>query len=166
MPTLGPVGLALALSLSPPAAGRYALLAVGVEPTVRDGRRDLGEQLERIAYRESIGKRGARETVAEAWARSAAVGVHVRDAASSRRVWRKMVRRGALDPACQPYEDGAWSTRGPWGLMAGLHARWLPRCFQPHWLDVPLVSALVAARKYLEQCEPQPRPRRGWCKRT
>jgi hypothetical protein len=162
--TLGSLALALALSLSPPAAGRWALLAIGVDPATMDGRRDLGAQLERIAHRESIGKQG-RESDVDAWRRSARVGIHKRDAGSSRRVWRKMVRRGALDPACQPYVDGGWSTRGPWGLMAALHARWLPRCYQPHWLDVPLVSALVAARKYLEQCEPQPRPRRrGWCK--
>jgi hypothetical protein len=77
-----------------------------------------------------------------------------------------MVRRGKLDPECQPYEDGAWSTRGPWGLMAALHARFMPRCYQAAELDTPLVSARVAVRKYMEQCEPQPRPRKGWCKRT
>ena len=163
--TLGPLALALALSLSPPAAGRFALLALGVQPSVRDGRRDLGEQLERIAHRESIGQQG-RETDVDAWRRSARVGIHVRDAASSWRVWRKMVGRGEFDPACQPYIEGGWSTRGPWGLMAALHARWLPECYQASWLDVPLVSALVAARKYLEQCEGSERPRVGWCKRT
>jgi hypothetical protein len=156
--TLGPVALALALSLSPPAAARWALLAEGLDPAAMDGRRDLAGQLERICQRES--------RCASSPSTSARVGIHVRDAASSRRVWRKMVRRGAIDPECQPYEAGAWSTRGPWGLMAALHARWLPRCYQAHWLDVPLVSAIVAARKYLEQCEPAPRPRRGWCKRT
>lgn len=164
--TLGPVALAMALTLSPPAAGRWALRAVGFDPAIRDGRRDLGEQLERISYRESIGGRGPRETEADAWRRSAGVGIHVRDAAASRRVWRKMVRRGELEPSCQPYVDGAWATRGPWGLMAALHARWMPACFEPHWFDIPLVSALVAARKYLEQCEPAPRPRSGWCKRS
>jgi hypothetical protein len=156
--TLGSLSLALALSLSPPAAGRFALLATGVELELRDGRRGVAEQLERLCQRES--------RCSSAPAVSHEVGIHVRDAASSRRVWRKMVGRGALDPSCQPYVDGAWATRGPWGLMAALHARWMPRCYQAHWFDIPLVSALVAARKYMSQCEPQSRPRRGWCKRT
>jgi len=156
--TLGPLALAVALSLSPPAAARVALLAIGVSPEVPDGRRTIGEQLEHICQRES--------RCTSAPARSARVGVHVRDAAMSLRVWRKMVGRGELDPDCQPYIDGAWSTRGPWGLMAALHARWMPACYQPEWFDVPLVSAIVAARKYVEQCEPKPRPRSGWCKRT
>ena len=116
------------------------------------------EGLERICQRESKCK--SHPII------STNIGIHVRDAASSRRVWRKMVKRGALDPDCQPYEDGAWATRGPWGLMAALHARWMPPCYQPEEFDSALVSARVAVGKYLEQCEPQPRPRKGWCKRT
>lgn len=90
---LGPVALAMALTLSPPAAGRFALLAIGVDADTIDGQRTVAEQLDRISYRESIGKRGARETEAQAWARSANVGIHVRDAAVSLRVWCKMVKR-------------------------------------------------------------------------
>ena len=163
--TLGPLALALALSLSPPAAARFALLADGHALATRDGRLTVADRLVRVCWRESrCVPPDGHLTAAEAAARSHRVGVHVRDAASSRRVWRKMVRRGELDPACQPYEPGMWATRGPWGLMAALHARYLPECYAPHWLDVPLVSAAVAARKYLERCEPLPwaeRPR--WC---
>ena len=143
---------------TPRVALRVAMLEQGLALELRDGPRTVLEGLERICQRESLCK--THPVI------SATVGVHVRDAASSRRVWRKMVRRGALDPSCQPYEDGAWSTRGPWGLMAALHARWMPRCYQPAEFDQPLVSARVAVQKYLEQCEPQPRPRTGWCKRT
>jgi hypothetical protein len=144
---------------TPRVALHVALAEQGVDPQTRDGRRGtIVEGLERICQRESLCKTHP--------VKSATVGIHVRDAASSRRAWTKMVRRGALDPSCQPYEDGAWATRGPWGLMAALHARWMPPCYQAAEFDSALVSARVAVGKYLEQCEPQPRPRRGWCKRT
>lgn len=73
------------------------------------------------------------------------------------------VRLGHLDPRCQahggrPYR---WTTRGPWGLSAPSHWQYLPACYQPEWLDVPLVSAMVAARKYQHECAPKPRTR--WC---
>lgn len=143
---------------TPTVAARVAMTEQGLSLDLRDGPRTVLEGLERICQRESLCKSHP--------AISARVGIHVRDAASSRWVWLKMVKRGALDPECQPYEDGMWATRGPWGLMAALHARWMPDCYQPEEFDVPLVSAGVAVRKYLDQCEGTPRPREGWCKRT
>ena len=149
----------LAASLADPRiAVRVAMHEQGLSLSLRDGRRTVLEGLLRICQRESlcIGHPGV----------SSRVGIHVRDSAVSRRVWRKMVKLGALDPECQPYVDGAWSTRGPWGLMAALHARWMPECYQPEAFDSPMVSADVAVSKYIAQCEPEPRPRSGWCKRT
>jgi hypothetical protein len=143
---------------TPTVAARVAMTEQGLALDMRDGRRTVLEGLARICQRESRCKTHP--------GISANVGIHVRDAASSRRVWRKMVRRKALDPACQPYGPGEWATRGSWGLMAALHARWMPECYQAAEFDSPLVSARVAVAKYLEQCEPEPRPRRGWCKGT
>lgn len=82
------------------------------------------------------------------------VGVHERDERFSSIVWRAAVRAGEVDPRCQPYRPGEWSSRGPWGLMAAYNLKWsgVP-CLQPWALDVPLVSAVIAARKLKSHCE-------------
>ena len=85
------------------------------------------------------------------------VGVHERDAWVSGGSWRSQVRLGHLRPSCQAHHPGQWATRGAWGLNAAAHWQFLPRCYQPHWLDVPLVSALVASQK-LNRC-----PGSRWC---
>ena len=110
------------------------------------GRIDIAPDLIGICQRES---------------RCAAVSVHERDAHLSRRGWRGQVRLGHLDPECQPYKARAWATRGPWGLSAASHWEYLPRCYSPAILDVPLVSALIAARKWIRHCDG--RRSRAWC---
>jgi hypothetical protein len=109
------------------------------------GRIDIAPELIKICKRES---------------RCNSISIHERDAWLSRASWRGQVKLGHLDAQCQPYRPG-WATRGPWGLSAASHWQYLPACYQPEWLDLTLVSALVAARKWLRRCDGQ-RTRR-WC---
>jgi len=132
------IALALLLSWHPPYAARLA--------SVLTGRPDLAPVLVRICRRES---------------RCRPIGVHDIDAHLSARGWWGQRRLGHIDPSCQPYGRGGWGTRGAWGLSAASHWHYLPRCYRPEILDYPLVSALVAARKYAAECEPRPRSR--WC---
>ena len=95
------------------------------------------------------------------------IAAHEIDAWGSRRGWRSQVRLGHLDASCQPYEPKAWATRGAWGLSAASHWAYLPACYLPHWLDVPLVSAIVAVRKWRARCVRGGRlasDRPGWCR--
>lgn len=108
-------------------------------------------ELTRICWRES---------------RCTAIGVHAVDSRYDGTVWAKAVGVGWLDSACQG--DGQnWSTRGPWGLMAAFHIRrvGIP-CLPAAVLDVPLVSALVAADKLRRICATdvteRHRSERGW----
>lgn len=148
---MGSLALALALGLSPPSAARWCLWAIGGNPNAKDhytDRRTHGDRLERISWRESR--------------HNPLVGIHVRDAMLSRRSWLGQVKLGHLDPTCQPYVDGMWSTRGPFGLNAAVHWQYLPECYQPEILDIVFVSALVAAKKFKRRCEDAPKT--GWCK--
>lgn len=102
------------------------------------GRPELGPELARIAKREGhwLPKHGSK--------------VHRRDSWASKRVWSKAVKRGWLNPSCQPYGGGGWSTRGSHGLMVAYHLRLVPElgpCPQASAFDRPGVSALAAARK-------------------
>jgi hypothetical protein len=154
---VGSWALALALSLSPPAAGRWALVYVGLDPGAKDRYTDrltFGERIERICQRES--------RCISAPELSSRVGIHVRDAMISRSSWLGQVRLEHLDPECQPYVDGHWATRGPWGLNAAVHWQYLPECYQPEILDIVLVSAIVAARKFARRCAGGD-PELGWC---
>lgn len=131
--------LALASATFDPRAAAY------VAATVL-GRPDIAPALVRVCRRESLCR---------------PIGVHPGDAGRSLASWRSQVGLGHLDPRCQPYARGQWSTRGPWGLNAADHWQYLPRCYAPAVLDVPLVSAFVAARKYLRRCATK--RTRGWC---
>lgn len=111
------------------------------------GRPDLAAALVRVCERES----GCRPT-----------GVHTGDAHLSRQGWVGQVSLGHLDPACQPYEPGAWATHGAFGLSAASNWEHLPACYQPAILDLTLVSAYVALRRWESVCE-DPRRRDGWC---
>lgn len=93
------------------------------------------------------------------------IGVHKRDVkprgwtgagrSAARRVgdaaWEGAVRAQALNPAdCSWHERGDasdWSTRGSWGMVAAYAVPYLPGCWPPWSLDVPLVSAWVAVRR-------------------
>lgn len=112
------------------------------------GRPDIAPALIKICERES---------------RCTSIGVHEIDAHLSPRGYWGQVKLGHLDRSCQPYVRGGWATRGPWGLSAASHWRYLPRCYSPEVLDLTLVSAVVAARRYLRHCDG--RRARGWCAR-
>ena len=112
------------------------------------GRPEIADDLRAICHRES---------------RCTAKRVHERDAWVSDREWAGQVRLGHLDPSCQPWAPGAWATRGAWGLSAGAHWAYLPPCYPPQILDIPIVSAIVAAQKYIKRCLPK-RKTKGWCR--
>lgn len=106
---------------------------------------DVPEQaLVRIAMRESQGQR---------------IGVHRRDAWASERACRKAIRTGWLHEGARCSLPG-WSTRGSFGLMAAYSLRWVGLDRWPEALDVPIVSAVAAARRYRALC---PSERWRWC---
>lgn len=131
LPSPGAVARLLAMDdVSPREASFMAARAVG--------RPDLGPELARIATRE--GK----------WVQGKPSQVHRGDSWASRTVYDRAVRKGWVDEHCQPYEPGAWSTRGAHGLMAAYNLHRVPElglCPEPSELDRPAVSALAAARK-------------------
>ena len=77
--------------------------------------------------------------------------------------WGGQVRLGHLRPWCQPHggRPYRWTTRGAWGLSAAAHWAYLPACYPAAILDVPLVSASVAARKWRRECAGSKRT--AWC---
>jgi len=138
----GSLVLALMLSSSPATAAHLAAALEGQPARV-------GGYLERVCWRES---------------RCTAIDVHEIDEHGSRRGWVGQVKLGHLDPECQPYRPGEWATRGAFGLAAASHWNYLPPCYQPQILDIPMVSALVSARKWKARCERPRRARPGWCR--
>lgn len=103
-------------------------------------------RLRRIAMRESGG--------------NPFVGVHEHDARWSDVAYSNAVRVRYIDPRCQGRRPRAWATRGVHGLFAAYSTRHLWRCADPAWLDVPLFSALAAARRMRSRaCRSAPRCR-------
>ena len=92
------------------------------------------------------------------------IGVHELDAELDG--YGGQVRLGHLDPTCQRHggRPNRWTTRGPWGLSAASHWHYLPRCYQPEWLDAPVISAIVAGNKMVAECY-QGAKRNSWCPR-
>ena len=109
------------------------------------GHPEIADDLQSICYRES---------------RCTAIRVHEIDRHLSDRGWHGQVALGHLNPKCQPYEKGQWATRGAFGLSAASHWNYLPPCYPPEVLDVPIVSAVIAARKYVDRCQAN---HKGWC---
>jgi hypothetical protein len=110
-----------------PALASYAGAALAGEPA-------LGSTLLRICERESG---------------CTLQGHHGIDAWRSRLVWADSVRAGVLEPVgCRWHtlSAGPWSTSGPWGMMRGYAMRYLG-CAPVWLLDVPIVGAIVAARR-------------------
>lgn len=101
------------------------------------GRPDIAPALIRVCYRESRCKR---------------LGIHARDAKYSTPGYWGQVSLGHINRACQPWALG-WATRGAFGLSASAHWEYLPACYDPATLDLPIVSAMVAAKKYLRRCD-------------
>jgi len=90
------------------------------------------------------------------------IGAHPVDAWAGPLMRKKALDVGWLDPAC-PFHHGdgtRFSTRGVHGLSAAYSLRFLGGCLPPEALDVPLLSAIAAARRALDQCE-----RHGACTR-
>lgn len=97
------------------------------------GHPEFGPQLEAIGRRESCLR---------------LVGIHPGDAGRSRAVWTDAVRAGLVDPQCQPYRAGAWSTRGSFGTMAALTVVHIGVPCMPYWsIDIPIVAAFAATRR-------------------
>jgi hypothetical protein len=91
------------------------------------------------------------------------ISIHERDAHISPKEYWGQVSWGHLDRSCQKYSPDGWATRGAFGLSAGAHWHYMPRCYQPEWFDIPLVSAIVSAQKYIKSCDK--RRKRRWCPR-
>jgi hypothetical protein len=66
------------------------------------------------------------------------------------RAWARAVQAGLLDPGTCPFHERGdardWSTRGSWGHVAAYAMPYLP-CLPPAVLDLPIVSAWVAAKR-------------------
>lgn len=97
-----------------------------------------------IARRESQGRR---------------IGVHAGDAWASRLACRKAKRRGWLDRDLD-CRAGGYATRGAHGQMVAYNG-WRVGVTRWVWLfDVPIVSAIAAARRHLALC---PNRDPSWC---
>ena len=90
--------------------------------------------------------------ICERESRCQRVSIHLTDAHLDG--WGGQVRLGHLRAWCQPHGGRPynWTTRGAWGLSAASHWAYLPPCYPAWALDVPVVSASVAARKYRREC--------------
>lgn len=120
--------------------------SITIVATIMD-KPQIAKKLRRICFRES---------------RCRAVGVHKGDAQLAYKDgWAGQVKMKHIDPKCQPYRKDQWATRGAFGLSAVSHWAYMPKCYQPEWFDVPLVSAWVAANKYMKRC--YPKKTQGWC---
>lgn len=108
------------------------------------GQPHLAPVLMRICHRES---------------RCRPVRTHAIDSMWGRKAWTRAAYKGWLNPRCQPYRRGQWSTRGSFGLMAAYHVRFLPYCAPAAALDIPFISALAATQKLTEHCSKAPKYR-------
>ncbi|HET6585712.1 MAG TPA: hypothetical protein VFG69_19775 [Nannocystaceae bacterium] len=82
------------------------------------------------------------------------VRAHEADRWAGPRMYANAMRVGWLDSSCV-FHRGAparFSTRGVHGLSAAYSLRFLGSCVPPEALDVPLLSALAAARRAESQC--------------
>ena len=82
------------------------------------------------------------------------VGAHEQDASTGAVMRRKAMAVGWLDAEC-PWHAGEgyrFSTRGPYGMSAAYTLRFVGRCLPPEVLDLPIVSAVAAARRMQAQC--------------
>lgn len=84
------------------------------------------------------------------------LGLHGGLNRAGRDFYRRALRVGWLKP-CQQHSPDEWGVRGSFGLVAAYHIRHLEGCAQPAALDVPIVSAVLAARWWIEL------RRRGFC---
>lgn len=85
------------------------------------------------------------------------------------RAWARAVQRGLLHPDQCPLHDrgeaSRWSTRGAWGLVAAYSVPYLPGCWPPWALDIPVISAWVARERLRRAARPgAPRALRRWAR--
>ena len=85
------------------------------------------------------------------------VGIHEGDVAAGPVAFERALRSGRLDGDCSHVRAardlGQWSVRGAHGLLAAYQLARLGPCVAPQALDVPLLSALAAARKARWHCQ-------------
>lgn len=92
-----------------------------------------GPELAAIARRESRGR----------W-----VSTHEGDRWAEKRVHRRALERGRLSKLCPWHRSPeGMSTRGSFGLMASYSLDFLAPCLPAWVLDIPLISAIAAARR-------------------
>ena len=89
--------------------------------------------------------------ICEAETRCSAIGIHHGKAerVSGAVFWRAAVEAGWL-VGCDAHalqRSDRWGIRGTHGLAAAYSVRWLGECVDPAAIDVPLLSALVTARR-------------------
>lgn len=92
--------------------------------------------------------------ICEAESRCSAIGIHRGKAARKGGgvFWRLAVEAGWLG-SCDAHALGdpdRWGIRGTHGLAAAYSVRWLGECVDPAVLDVPVISAVVTARRLAE----------------
>lgn len=128
----------LAVALLPTPLADYAGACLAGHP-------EMGPALHRIALRESRGR----------W-----VSIHQRDARWSAIARDKALFRGWLSPLC-PFtrQREGWASRGRHAQFAAYSLRFLGGlCLPPEILDVPVFSAIAAARRMGSRaCDLHPR---------
>jgi hypothetical protein len=128
------------------------LLTLPPEPATRAGaamagRSDLAGELVAICRREAPG--GACELTIEA---------HETDREAAAGMYRKAVTKGwlgtcALNTALDARDRERFGVRGVHGLSAAYSLWHLGPCLAPELLDVPFLSAVIAAKRATFQCE-------------
>jgi len=128
------------------------LLSLPPEPATRAGaamagRSDLADELVAICRREAPGG-ACRETV----------GAHPPDLGAAAGMYRKAVQKGwlgtcALNTAVDAADRERFGVRGVHGLSAAYSLWHLGPCLAPELLDLPFLSAVIAARRANYQCE-------------
>jgi hypothetical protein len=128
------------------------LLTLPPEPATRAGaamadRPDLAAELVDICRRESPGDDC-----------KTLVGAHPPVANRARAMYRKAVRRGWLatcehNTASDTADQDRFGVRGAHGLSAAYSLWHIGPCLAPETLDIPFLSAVIAARRATYQCE-------------
>jgi len=128
------------------------LFTLPPEPATRAGaamagRPDLARELVDICRRESPGNDCA-----------TLVGSHPPTANRARAMYRKAIQRGwlatcPLNTASDTADQDRFGVRGAHGLSAAYSLWHIGDCLAPEVLDVPFLSAVIAARRATYQCE-------------
>ncbi len=130
---LGLLLVLLRVLLTNPVAASHAAAWATAQP-------ELAQELVKICRRES---------------RCMLVSVHEKDAHAGPLMHYKALKVGWLDRECTWHhgQSRRFSTRGAHGLSAAYSLRFLGACLPPEVLDIPIFSALAAARRARYMCE-------------